>query len=88
MDEERKEWNEYFVKTQAKFINAADKTWIQEDGKCLMISEMTYEHLENAIRYIDKKLSSVEHAPIYAKYVKKMKRKKSELKRELKNRKK
>ena len=81
MSKEVEEWNNYFVENEAKFINASEKTWIQEDGICKLISEMSLDHLKNAIKYVDKKIKGVENCPISKEKMKKMKRKKQELKR-------
>lgn len=57
------------------------KTWIQEDGICKLMSEMSLDHLNNAIKYVDKKIKEVEYCPISKENMKKMKNKRQELKR-------
>lgn len=83
MGSNAKEWNDWFVANRAKFIKAQKGFWIQEDEKTLCIEDMTMDHLKNAIKYVEKRIKSCENSPISEQNLKKMKKKKKELKAEL-----
>lgn len=60
MSSEFQELKDYIIEEEMPYLNAKEKVWIQQDGKKIVIWDMSEAHLKNSIKMIEKDIKSLD----------------------------